>query len=115
MGGIRGQGEDIHSFIEGKDKKAGRYEPEAPRHPQPAKKFTNEGVSSGNTGLLTWNTEEVDAPKYFHRLFRPTHLRSHVYNRYLVITKPTANVMRNFTVGTRGAVSLRVCGLGLNP
>ena len=26
-GGIRGQGEDVHSFIEGKDKKAGRYEP----------------------------------------------------------------------------------------
>ena len=67
-GGICGQGEDVHFSIEAKDKKAGQYEPAAPHHPLPVKKFTNEGVSSGNTGLLTWNTEEVDAPKYFGRL-----------------------------------------------
>ena len=61
-GSIRGQGGDVYSFIEGKDKKAGRYKAEAPN--QPLSKATGAGKRP-NTGLLTWNTEEVDAPKYF--------------------------------------------------
>ena len=40
----------------------------APRHPFPVKQLVAEGADGENTGLFTWNTEEVDAPKYFKRL-----------------------------------------------
>ena len=67
-GGIRGRSGDVHSFVEGKDKKAGRYEVEAPNHPLSKVTGTGKRPEDADTGLLTWNTEEVDAPKYFHRL-----------------------------------------------
>ncbi len=63
--GIRGRGIDVRFPQGGMGKTSGRYESDVPQRPLPAKKFVNEGIKGENTADLTWNTEAVDAPKYF--------------------------------------------------